>query len=262
MDSPICARPAMTLDRASPWGDFERDYQPGDVWSAWTGLLAASGQFARVDTFRYDLVDVARQGLSDLSLPLYGEVVAAYRSGDRQRFETAKARFVALIRDLDSLLGTRREFLLGRWIADARSWGSTPPEKDLYERNARLLLTVWGPPGRDAELYDYAGRQWAGLVNGFYLRRWEKFFAFLSTQPPGYNDDHLARLMNRPTNDASPFYREMADWEYSWCDEHASFAAVPEGDSVSVARGLLEKWRPVMLETYPRFEWKKPAPPR
>jgi alpha-N-acetylglucosaminidase len=261
MESPIGARPALTLDRASPWGDFVREYVPRDVWSAWEKLLAASGDFTRVDTYRYDLVDVARQGLADLSVPVYADVAAAYRSGDSRRFEAAKARFLELMGDVDTLLATRREFLLGRWLADARSWGATPAERDLYERNARLLLTVWGPPGRDAYLSDYAGRQWSGLIRGFYQRRWEKFFAFLAAQPPGYSDDQLARVMGRPGNDSSPFYRELADWEYGWCDEHGAFPSEPTGDSIQAAQRLLEKWRPVMRETYPRFEWKKPNPP-
>lgn len=261
MESPIGARPALALDRASPWGDFVREYDPGDVWSAWEMLLAASASFDRVDTYRYDLVDVARQGLADLSVPVYAEVVAAYRSGDVRRFDAAKARFLDLIVDLDTLVGTRREFLLGRWLADARKWGTTPQESDLYERNARLLLTVWGPPSRDAYLSDYAGRQWSGLVRGFYLRRWERFFAFLAKQPPGYSDDRLERVMGRPGNDSSPFYRELSDWEYGWCDEHGVFPSEPVGDPVAAAKGLLGKWRPVMQEIYPRFEWKKPTPP-
>ena len=261
MESPIGARPALALDRASPWGDFVREYDPGDVWSAWEKLLAASASFDRVDTYRYDLVDVARQGLADLSVPVYAEVVAAYRSGDARRFDAAKARFLDLIVDLDTLVGTRSEFLLGRWLADARKWGTTPQESDLYERNARLLLTVWGPPSRDAYLSDYAGRQWSGLIRGFYLRRWERFFAFLAKQPPGYSDDRLERVMGRPGNDSSPFYRELSDWEYGWCDEHGVFPSEPVGDPVAAAKGLLGKWRPVMRKIYPRFEWKKPIPP-
>jgi alpha-N-acetylglucosaminidase len=261
MESPIGARPALALDRASAWGDFVRDYDPGDVWSAWERLQASSATLSRVDTYRYDLVDVGRQALADLSVPVYGDVVAAYRSGDIRRFEAAKARFLDLIVDVDTLVGTRREFLLGRWLADARKWGTTTQERDLYERNGRLLLTVWGPPSGDAFLADYAGRQWSGLIRGFYLRRWEKFFAFLAAQPPGYSDDHLAKVMDRPGNDSSPFYRELADWEYRWCDEHGVFPSEPTGDPVLEAQRLLGKWSPVMREIYPRFKWKKPNPP-
>ena len=190
-------------------------------------------------------------------VPVYADVVAAYRSGDIRRFDAAKAGFLDLVGDVDALVGTRPEFLLGRWLAAARKWGTTPQESDLYERNARLLLTVWGPPSPGAFLSDYAGRQWSGLIRGFYLRRWEKFFAFLAAQPASYSDDQLAKVMGRPGNDSSPFYRELSDWEYRWCDEHGVFPSEPTGDSVLEAHRLLGKWRPVMREIYPRFEWKK-----
>jgi alpha-N-acetylglucosaminidase len=261
MECPICARPALNLDRASAWGDFERDYDPADVWTAWEELLSSSGELGATDTYLYDLVDVARQGLADLSLPLYAQVVTAYRSGDRGRFDAARARFTGLMADMDSLLGTRREFLLGRWLSDARRWGAAPAEKDLCERNARMLLTVWGPPGPDAFLYDYAGRQWSGLIRGFYMERWRRFLDFLAAQPPGYSEERLGVVMNRIGDDASPFYRDLASWEYAWCAGHEDYPSEPRGDSAAAARRALEAWRPAMRASYPSFPWKKPSPP-
>ena len=261
MESPFTAPPALDLEKASPWGNFERDYDVREVWSAWAELQSASGELGGLDTYRYDLVDVARQALADLSLPLYSDMAGAYKAGDMARFDGAKARFLDLMDDFDALLGTRREFLLGAWIADARRWGTTRAEQDLYERNARLLLTLWGPPSRDAELHDYACRQWSGLVKGFYRQRWERLFAYLSAQPPGYTEEKLYRVMGRPGDESSEFYRSLSAWEYAWCDGHESYSAEPEGDSVSTARRLLEKWRPAMLERYPGFAWKKPQAP-
>ncbi len=258
MESPILSRPALKLDRASAWGDFERDYEPRDVWAAWEQLLAAAPWIGAAETYRYDLVDVARQGLADLSVPLFEEVSAAYAARDSVRFVVAKEQFLDLIRDMDTLLATRREFLLGRWLSDARRWGGTPQERDLYEENARMLLTVWGPNSPQAFLYDYAGRQWSGLLRGFYLKRWEKFFAFLATQPPGYSEAKLPLVMNRPGNDANPFYRDLSNWEYQWCVGHESYTAQPEGDSVVTARALLGKWAPAMRSSYATFKWKKP----
>ena len=46
---------------------------------------------------------------------------------------------------MDSVLGTCEQFLLGRWISDARARGSTAAEKDLFEYNARNQVTLWGP---------------------------------------------------------------------------------------------------------------------
>jgi alpha-N-acetylglucosaminidase len=260
MESPLLARPALTLTTASPWGSFERDYDTTQVWTAWSELLAAADLLGGVDPFRYDLVDVARQALADLSLPLQREVTAAWISGDKTRFATAQGRFLELGADLDTLLATRRDFLLGPWLADARRWGTTAAEADLYERNARQLITVWGPDSAKAFIFDYAGRQWSGLLSGFYLERWRKFFAHLEAQPASYRDDRLARGTNRPNNDASDFYRELSRWEYAWCEQHESHPTSPQGDSVAVARVLLAKWSPVMRESYERFDWRKLEP--
>jgi len=256
-ESPLLARPMLAPTHVCAWGDFFREYDVNAVWAAWSEMVDASTELGALDPFRYDLVDVARQALGDLSLPVQKEVAAAYRSGDRARYEAAKARFLDLGADLDRLLGTRRELLLGKWLADARRWGTTPAEADQYERNARQLITVWGPPGAKAYLFDYSNRQWSGLISSFYLERWRKFFVWLEAQPPGYNDDKLPLTMDRPANDANDFYRALSAWEYTWCESHEPHSAAPSGDSVTLARQLLAKWQPVMRDLSPRFDWKK-----
>jgi len=260
MESPLLARPALTVTAASPWGSLERDYDVSQVWTAWSELLAAADRLGGVDTFRYDLVEVARQAMADLSVPVQRAVTAAWLAADKDRLGAAEARFLELGADLDSLLATRREYLLGRWLADARRWGATPAEADQYERNARHLITVWGPDLPKAYLFDYSGRQWSGLITGFYLERWKKFFAYLNPQPAGYRDDQLARNSHRPDNDASDFYRELSRWEYTWCDGHERYAAAPRGDAVAVARAMFAKWSPIMRESYAHFDWKSLEP--
>ena len=37
-------------------------------------------------------------------------------------------------------------------------------ERDLYERNARQLITVWGGTPETTMLFEYAARQWSGLL--------------------------------------------------------------------------------------------------
>ena len=58
--------------------------------------------------------------------------------------------------------------MLGPWIADARALGTTPAEKDYYERQARTILSIWGGP----VLNDYANRMWGGLVKDYYDSLW------------------------------------------------------------------------------------------
>jgi alpha-N-acetylglucosaminidase len=259
-ESPLLARPALTVVAASAWGSLERDYDPAEVWTAWRELLEAGDALGAVDPYRYDVVDVGRQALADLSVLLQREVTAAWMSGDRARLARAEARFLDLGADLDRLLATRRDFLLGAWLADARRWGTTPAESDQYERNARQLLTVWGPYSANAYLFEYASRQWSSLLSGFYLVRWEQFFAWLGQQSPEYRDTQLPRTENRPANEANDFYRRLSRWEYDWCERHETYPSAPQGDALIVAHELYAKWAPVMRAAGVGFDWHRLEP--
>ena len=106
-------------------------------------LLDAAPEAKSSDGYRFDLCDVGRQVLADLSTRYNQQIIAAYQARDATRLRQLSDKMLGLIRDLDTLAGTRREWLLGAWLADARSWGATEAEKDLCERNARELLTTW-----------------------------------------------------------------------------------------------------------------------
>ncbi len=80
--------------------------------------------------------------------------------------------FLQLMRDMDELLATRPEFLLGRWLEDAKRWGTTDAERAKFEWNARRVLTLWGT---GKSIRDYARKEWSGMISGFYLKRWEWF---------------------------------------------------------------------------------------
>ncbi len=76
----------------------------------------------------------------------------------------------------DTLLGIDRRLAshpthrLERWLTFARNHGSTPALRDSYERNARRLFTIWGPP-----VDDYAAKVWSGLIRDYYLPRWQQY---------------------------------------------------------------------------------------
>jgi alpha-N-acetylglucosaminidase len=96
------------------------------------------------------------------------EQVAADGPLDNQILE----RFLAVFTDLDRLLATRPELTLVRWESQAESWATGPEDRRLLLDNARRILTVWNVSDTDL-LDDYAGRIWAGLIGGYYRRRWE-----------------------------------------------------------------------------------------
>lgn len=184
-NSILAARPALRGVRARQFTTTVIPYDPAAVARAWELLLSCADELGDCDTYRYDVVDVTRQVLADLAQPLYRELVQAYREQDAQRVRAAGQRLLDLLADLDELLGTRREFLLGPWLADARAWGATPAEQDLLEWNARTQITLWGPvPGPADRLRDYANRHWHGLIGSFYAERWRQYVDFLAARCP------------------------------------------------------------------------------
>jgi alpha-N-acetylglucosaminidase len=251
LESPLTLRPRLAVTGKTFSGDEKRNYNPADLWRAWNKLQAASSSLAAVDTYQYDLVDVGRQCLSDLTVLELHDVQKAYQSGDPEKFKAACDKFLEAGHDLDTLLATRGEFLLGKWIATARQWGTTDAERKQYEQNARWQVTVWGPDGPGAQLSDYSNRQWSGLISGYYLPRWKKFLDFESTQIGSKSPDRKA---------IAAFNKSLTAWEYQWCDGSESFSSTPTGDPVATSLRMMKKWQPVAAEAMQRFDLRKLKP--
>jgi alpha-N-acetylglucosaminidase len=242
LESPLCQRPAISAGTSTFGAELRRPYEPHTVWHAWA-MLQSAESLKDLDTYQYDIVDVGRQCLSDLTLPLQHDINKAYQSGDKEKLRTASEKFLELAGDMDTLLATRREFLLGSWLESAKGWGTTDAEKKLYEKNARWQITVWGPQFPQTALEDYSNRQWAGLIRGYYIPRWKKFL------------DHLAANPNDPA-----FARQLLGWEYQWCEGSETYPAKPIGDPFDTATKMMKKWEPVMEEEYQRFDIQKGRP--
>ena len=196
---------------------------------AWEALLAAADELGPVDTFGFDLVNVGRQVLSNHAAVLHGNVVRAAQEKDVPAFAKAAGQFLQLIRDLDELLATRQEFLLGCWLEDAKRWGSTEAERARCEWNARRVLTMWGA---GASLDDYARKEWSGMLSGYYLKRWEWFLRALGDSLRG----------NKPF-DEKEFHRQFRPWMAAWSDQREVYPTQPQGDSVQVARKLWTEYQ-------------------
>ena len=154
-------------------------YDPRMLAQALDSLLAAAPALGGSDAYRYDVVNLARQVLGELGLPLVNRVQDAFDRKDLPALHAAEDRVLELLGDLDALVGTRREFLLGIWLADARRWGTTDAERRLYEWNARNIITLWGTKcteGQNDDLNLYAYKEWQGMFTSYFLPRWRAFF--------------------------------------------------------------------------------------
>ncbi len=212
---------------------------------AWQHLLQASPSLKKVDTYRFDLVNVARQTLANQAGLFHKNMIKAYDKKDAGAFDQARQRFLELILDLDRLLATRREFLLGSWIEDARSWGETDAEKRRMEWNARRTLTLWGD---GPQIDDYACKQWTGMLNGYYHQRWAQ-----------YLDKVSHSLHHHQTLDEQVVNQELRHWMADWSNGQESYATQPHGDSVAIARELWNKYQDSFAPDAASLTTGKPA---
>ena len=211
--------------RAAPKPPYDND----KLTQAWGALLAAANELGEADTFRFDLVNVARQVLSNDAAVLHSAIVQAWQAKNASGLLQASEQFLQLIRDLDKLLATRAEFLLGRWLEDAKRWGTTEAERARLEWNARRVLTMWGA---GSSLDDYARKEWAGMLTGYYLGRWEQFLRELN----------LSLVGNKPF-DEKEFQSKLRPWMADWSDRREAYPTQPQGDSLQVAKTLWAKYK-------------------
>jgi alpha-N-acetylglucosaminidase len=135
-------------------------------------LLSAPGALLGAPLLRNDLVDIAARHAGLAVDARLRSALAALESGDRANTLRLAADADGLMRALDALLNVREDLRLERWIASARAAGTDAAERDLFERTARMQVTVWGGP----DLHDYASKLWSGLVRDFYAMRWARYF--------------------------------------------------------------------------------------
>lgn len=244
-ESILTGRPTLKLN---PGGttNVRPHYRNRSLVGAWDRLIACADTLAGSDGFRYDLTDITRQVMANYATILQQEVARAFERHDQAAFEKAARRMLTLFDDLDRVLATRPEFLLGRWLRDARAMGTTPQESDLYEQNARNLLTTWG--NKNCRIADYACRQWAGMMKGFYKPRWEHFFEAI--RAAGYKMDAEAYAR---------FIEASKEWEWQWTFGHETYATEPSGDEIEVCRSVYERYRHEMER--PEFLDNPDTPP-
>lgn len=215
--SVICTRPCLRLRGTGPCDSFNIHYDNKILLKAFDLLSAVSSD---TEGYRYDMLDICRQMLSNYAQKLYGEIFDSYTAKRISEFEKKSDEFIELLDDMDKVLFIRPEWRLQSWIDSAKKHAIGKEEESLYEYNARMQVTIWGNE-KDSVLFDYAWKEWSGLIGTYYKMRWQKFFARLKKYAENGNDylkyeDTLTVFENRIVWHADKFYEEMGDMEAKW----------------------------------------------
>jgi len=90
------------------------------------------------------------------------------------------------------------------------------------------VLTLWGDgPAID----DCARKDWSGLLNGIYRKRWEMYLSELGQS-----------LKAGQLFDERAFNQRMRKWMADWSSGTQRYPVEPKGDSTKMARKLFDSY--------------------
>ncbi|XP_065562833.1 alpha-N-acetylglucosaminidase-like isoform X6 [Artemia franciscana] len=215
-------------DRA--WLLLKIFYNVEDVILAWDNLYEVSNKFKGIKPFMHDLVDVSRQVLQDMFSLQYLFVVHSYKQRKMHDLRTSSKTLLKILYDMDTILNTNQQFMLGPWIESAKA-AAPLEEKSQFEYNARNQITLWGPRG---EIVDYAAKQWGGLVMDYYIPRWTLFV-----------DTLRECLINNSTFDKDKFRQKVfTNVEQPFTFSKKIYPVEPIGSTLHALEQIYETWRP------------------
>ncbi len=233
LESIFCVRPSLNLVNGSITGIPNQYYDPTILAKALELLLKSSDKLSTSDAYNFDVIDITRQVLSNYARVKIEKVRKAFEQHDLAKFRVESNEFINLMKDQDTLLSTRKEFMLGPWIEVMRDRGANKEERKLFERNARTQITVWGNhESLDAgKLNDSGSREWSGLISDFYLPRWEMYFKELARQITGTAEKKIDYPM----------------WEDQWTRLQNNYPTRAKGNSVETANFLFKKYKQLVI---------------
>lgn len=176
------ATPSLTVRTAAAWSPGKQRYDMDGFATALPLLLAADPEVQATDTWKYDLMDVSRQVLSNLSRTMLPRIKAAFDGGQVADFTRLTTLWLDTMDLMDAIAGTHGQQLLGSWIKQAVD-SAAAADPAAVEADQRSIVSLWSP-GR-SDLNDYGNREWNGLLGGYYKARWSAFFTALQEELTG-----------------------------------------------------------------------------
>ena len=178
-ESLLCARPALHAKRVSPWAFAVNDGYGTEVLRRITeGLYREYERLKNNECYCLDLMDFARQLLAEYGRVYMERFSDAFDAGDKEQFEEYSRKFLELFEVDNQLMASNPRTRLDTWVNRAKDYSESEKDEAMLVFNAKNLLLSWAGKESDANLHDYAYREWSGMVT-HYKNRWEKFISML-----------------------------------------------------------------------------------
>ena len=245
--SVICARPATELRHTAPNDHRELRYDNKDLLEAVQELLKS--EKAESDGYVFDVCDLTRQVLSNYCSVLYDRAMEGYRTRNVNEFERSSNLFLKICEEVDALLQTRPELTLWEHLKDAGDLALNDKDKENFELNLLTQISVWGPI-IDSVNYDYAWKEWGGMIKTYYAKRWQSFFERMAVEFPkrrNFSTTTKKQHCERNIYRGNQFYKNYAEFEKNWLST-ADPEKPSEEDTLETASKLIEKYSKIINE--------------
>ncbi len=245
----VNAYPKLSDAIARVYGSNEKVYETQELFSVWEGMLEIAEEMDYLTPqFEYDLVDITRQVLADISGEVYSNIQPNFVSGDKENAMKYANLMVQIAEDLDEILSTNKYFLVGTRLEGARNRGVTDSDQAFFEEVERTFLTYWvldDPEKGTQGLMDYCNRHLAGLMTDYYAMRWEVFAKYLEEAlDAGMNASEFNNVQQPKIKS------EILKNARAWAEERTVYSTQTEGNSVEVSEKLWEKYQGLIKEMY------------
>lgn len=207
-------------------------YKQSELLKVWQLMILSE---ANSDAAKNDLTVVGKQVLGNYFPVLRDSFTKAYQHKDIRSMKKYRSKILQLFDDIDELLASNPNYLVGEWINMARDFGIDEKEKDYFETDARKIITVWGEKGR--ALNDYANRSIAGLVKDYYKGRWKILL-----------DEALFSIAKNEYTDEKLILEKVNEFSWQWANSHNKYSSTSKGNTLKISKKLFYKYSSLILK--------------
>lgn len=244
-EGPACpvfnARPGLDIGSVSCCDSTTIKYDKKELEKAAELLLKDYDKFKDSEGYQYDVTTVLLQVLANTAQEYQQEMSGAFRNDDLEGFEKASETFLAIMDEVDTLASSQETMMVGTWINQAKELAENADEfsRELYEFNARSLISTWGSRYQANSLHDYSNRMWSGLTSDLYKHRWQLWI-----------DERIKELKGEEYKDYDWF---EVEWE--WANQTNEYTSVPADiDLKGIGEEVLSKYTVSAIEQGSQYD--------
>ncbi len=158
------------------YGPQDIPYGAQNLEKAFKLLAADYDKFKDSECYRYDMTEIMRQVVSNYAVLTYNDLLKAQSEKSLADFAARKKDFLGAFDMLNEVQATQKEQLGGEWIGKAADRAAAYDDfaRDMFEVNAKTLITTWGSRG-GSSLKDYGWRNYEGIFLDVYKAIWSEY---------------------------------------------------------------------------------------